>query len=139
MGARCWTSPNQDCTYYHKERPCLPLPFPCGGRLDGRLYGFLRIPQPGDVVWDVGAHAGLSAYHLAQMVGPSGKVYAFEPDAINYEFMVRNIETHQLANVMSGAGCAFGQQWDGDVLSTGWDDERRAERLHLVHVCGEER
>jgi FkbM family methyltransferase len=56
-------------------------------------------PKPGDVVWDVGAHAGLSAYHLAQMVGPSGKVYAFEPDAINHEFMVRNIERHQLSNV----------------------------------------
>ena len=56
-------------------------------------------PKAGDVVWDVGAHAGMSAYYLAQMVGPSGKVYAFEPDATNYEFLVRNIEMHQLSNV----------------------------------------
>jgi len=57
-------------------------------------------PQPGDVVWDVGAHAGMTAYFMAQMVGPAGKVYAFEPDETNYEFLLRNIEMHQLANVV---------------------------------------
>ena len=56
-------------------------------------------PQVGDVVWDVGAHAGMTAYFLAQMVGPTGKVYAFEPDETNYKFLLRNIEMHQLANV----------------------------------------
>jgi FkbM family methyltransferase len=56
-------------------------------------------PQPGDVVWDVGAHAGMTSYFLAQMVGPGGKVYAFEPDETNYEFLLRNIEMHGLANV----------------------------------------
>lgn len=56
-------------------------------------------PRAGDVVWDVGANAGLSAYFFAQMVGPTGKVYAFEPDETNYEFLLRNIEMHKLANV----------------------------------------
>jgi len=62
-------------------------------------YTASYLPKPGDVVWDVGAHAGLTAYFLAQMVGPAGKVYAFEPDETNYEFLLRNIEMHQLANV----------------------------------------
>jgi FkbM family methyltransferase len=57
-------------------------------------------PQPGDVVWDVGAHAGMTAYFLAQMVGPAGRVYAFEPDETNYQFLLRNIEMHRLANVV---------------------------------------
>jgi FkbM family methyltransferase len=56
-------------------------------------------PQPGDVVWDVGAHAGMSSYFLAQMVGPEGKVYAFEPDDTNYEYLLRNLEMHHLTNV----------------------------------------
>jgi FkbM family methyltransferase len=62
-------------------------------------YTAAYTPQPGDVVWDVGAHAGMTAYFLAQMVGPAGKVFAFEPDDTNYEFLLRNIGMHQLANV----------------------------------------
>jgi FkbM family methyltransferase len=57
-------------------------------------------PQPGDVVWDAGAHAGATAYFLAQMVGPTGKVYAFEPDQTNYSYLIRNIELHNLRNVI---------------------------------------
>ena len=34
------------------------------------------------------------------MVGLTGKVYAFEPDDTNYEFLLRNIELHQLTNVI---------------------------------------
>ena len=37
--------------------------------MDAYTHGYM--PQPGDVVWDAGAHAGASAYFLAQMVGPS--------------------------------------------------------------------
>ena len=57
-------------------------------------------PQPGDIVWDVGAHAGATSYFLSQLVGPLGKVYAFEPDDLNYDFLKRNIEFHQLQNVI---------------------------------------
>jgi FkbM family methyltransferase len=57
-------------------------------------------PQPGDVVWDVGAHAGATSYFFAKMVGPTGKVYAFEPDEGTHEFLLRNIELHQLKNVI---------------------------------------
>lgn len=57
-------------------------------------------PQPGDIVWDAGAHAGASVYFLAQMVGPSGKVFAFEPDENNYQYLTKNIALHGLANVI---------------------------------------
>ncbi|WP_324667128.1 FkbM family methyltransferase [Mycobacterium canetti] len=57
-------------------------------------------PQPGDIVWDAGAHAGASSYFLAQMVGPSGKVYAFEPDEHNYQYLTKNIALHELINVI---------------------------------------
>jgi FkbM family methyltransferase len=56
-------------------------------------------PKAGDIVWDVGAHAGLTTYFLAQMVGPTGRVYAMEPDERSYEYLLRNIELHQLSNV----------------------------------------
>jgi FkbM family methyltransferase len=56
--------------------------------------------QPGDTVWDAGAHAGATAYFLAQSVGPNGRVYAFEPDAGNYEYLIENIARHHLDNVI---------------------------------------
>ena len=63
-------------------------------------YTHSYAPQPGDIVWDAGAHAGASSYFLAQMVGPHGKVYAFEPDEQNYGYLTRNIELHKLQNVI---------------------------------------
>lgn len=35
--------------------------------------------REGEAVLDIGANFGLYSYHLARAVGPSGKVYAFEP------------------------------------------------------------
>jgi FkbM family methyltransferase len=66
--------------------------------MDAYTHGYLL--QPGDVVWDAGAHAGATTHFLAQMVGPSGKVYAFEPDQNNYQYLLKNIELHKLTNVI---------------------------------------
>lgn len=66
--------------------------------MDAYTHGYVL--KPGDVVWDAGAHAGATAHFLAQMVGPSGKVYAFEPDQNNYKYLLQNIELHKLQNVI---------------------------------------
>jgi FkbM family methyltransferase len=56
-------------------------------------------PQPGDRVFDIGAHCGVSTYHLSKLVGSRGRVIAFEPDALNHALLLRNIERHGLTNV----------------------------------------
>jgi FkbM family methyltransferase len=56
-------------------------------------------PQPGDMVFDLGAHAGVSTYFLSQAVGPSGRVYAFEPDPEAWDSLLRNIADLALENV----------------------------------------
>jgi FkbM family methyltransferase len=63
-------------------------------------YTFAYQPQPGDVVWDIGAHAGATSYFFSKMVGPTGKVYAFEPDDRTHDYLLRNIELHKLENVI---------------------------------------
>lgn len=63
-------------------------------------YTFWYAPQPGDVVWDAGAHAGASTYFLSQLVGPQGRVYAFEPDDVGFSYLLKNIELHGLRNVV---------------------------------------
>ena len=106
-------------------------------------------PQPGDIVWDVGAHAGLTSYFLAQLVGPSGGVYAFEPDDTNFEYLLRNIELHQLANVTTvktalsdktgtATFCMDGTMSAGLSDSLGYSsaaDMREVETLSLEDAC----
>ena len=57
---------------------------------------FLR---PGDVVVEVGSHIGLHTVPLAKMVGPAGKVYAFEPQRILQEIAAGNVVLNNLNNV----------------------------------------
>jgi FkbM family methyltransferase len=56
-------------------------------------------PKAGDVVFDVGAHCGVSTYWFSKMVGDQGRVVCFEPDPVNYALLLRNIERHGLKNV----------------------------------------
>lgn len=52
--------------------------------------------SPGDVFVDVGANIGIYSLFAAKLVGPSGKVYAFEPHAANFESLLHNIGANQL-------------------------------------------
>jgi FkbM family methyltransferase len=58
-------------------------------------------PKAGDLVFDIGAHCGVSSYLLSQMVGASGRVICFEPDPVNFQLLERNIERHGLKNVVA--------------------------------------
>ena len=59
----------------------------------------LRQTRLGDVVIDVGANIGYYTILLADKVGKTGKVYAFEPDKLNFEILKKNIEANNLKNV----------------------------------------
>ncbi len=51
-------------------------------RFDAALLGAIR---SGDIVWDIGANAGLYTDKFSQRVGSSGHVVAFEPSPRNVE------------------------------------------------------
>lgn len=63
-------------------------------------YTYWYKPQPGDIIWDAGAYSGATTCLLASMVGPQGKVYAFEPDDLNYAYLLQNIEHHGFTNII---------------------------------------
>lgn len=50
--------------------------------------------NPGDVAFDLGANIGYVTMHLAQYVGPSGKVYAVEPSPRNFQILKRSVEVN---------------------------------------------
>ncbi len=56
-------------------------------------------PEPGALVFDLGANIGLVSYALANAVGQEGQVIAFEPDPQNFEYLSRNMARHGLRQV----------------------------------------
>lgn len=49
-----------------------------------------KVLKPGMVVIDVGAHVGYFARQASKLVGPNGKVYAFEPNNDNFSRLEKN-------------------------------------------------
>ena len=47
--------------------------------------------RPGDTAVDIGANIGPHTLHLARCVGPSGRVFAFEPTTFAYRKLLTNI------------------------------------------------
>ena len=54
----------------------------------------------GDNVVDLGANIGYFTLILAKLVGPTGKVFAFEPDPRNLTLLKKNIEYNNYKNVI---------------------------------------
>lgn len=53
----------------------------CGGIVEQEVSGAAEsILRKGDAVFDIGANLGFTTLHFADLVGPQGKVFAFEPD-----------------------------------------------------------
>jgi FkbM family methyltransferase len=57
--------------------------------------------KKGQHVIDIGANIGYYTTLLASLVGEHGKVYAFEPDAENFELLKRNIAANGFKNVIA--------------------------------------
>lgn len=56
--------------------------------------------KEGDVVIDVGANIGYYTLIFAQLVGKTGKVFAFEPEPKNFYILKKNIEINNYTNVV---------------------------------------
>jgi FkbM family methyltransferase len=56
--------------------------------------------KPGQTVYDVGANIGFFTILCSRLVGPSGRVYAFEPIPRNLATLKRNIALNGLTNVV---------------------------------------
>jgi FkbM family methyltransferase len=67
---------------------------------DGETALFRQLVRPGDVIVDIGANIGAHTVPLAQMVGPTGAVVAFEPQRIVYQTLCANVALNNLVNVV---------------------------------------
>ncbi|MEO8056642.1 MAG: FkbM family methyltransferase [Acidobacteriota bacterium] len=60
---------------------------------------FLAQLREGMCVFDVGANIGYYTLLAARTVGPSGRVYAFEPEPRNFDLLTRNVAENGATNV----------------------------------------
>ena len=59
----------------------------------------LRIIEPGDICWDIGANIGFYTCLLASQVGDTGAVVAFEPAARTCGYLHENVSLNRFTNV----------------------------------------
>ncbi len=74
---------------------------PCHN-LEVTSRGYLKrfSPKRWDVVVDAGAYSGHFTVLAAKIVGPTGKVIAFEPDPNNRRLLERNLKLNKVCNVV---------------------------------------
>jgi FkbM family methyltransferase len=66
---------------------------------EGEVDLFRQCLRPGDVALDIGANLGAHTLPLAQLVGPSGTVFAFEPQRILFQILCGNVALNEIPNV----------------------------------------
>lgn len=70
------------------------------GRAESRVQEALAARlRPGMVFYDLGANIGLFSLLAARIVGPTGRVYSFEPDTEVVARLRRNVERNGFSNV----------------------------------------
>lgn len=59
-----------------------------------------NLVKEGMTVVDGGGNIGYYTLIMSKLVGKNGKVYTFEPDPMNFEYLKKNVETNSLENVI---------------------------------------
>ncbi|QGN54946.1 FkbM family methyltransferase [Novosphingobium sp. Gsoil 351] len=71
------------------------------GQFEPRISrAFVNLLQPGDIAIDIGGNVGYHTLLAAKLVGPSGRVLAFEPSQRNFAELCDNIALNGFDNVV---------------------------------------
>jgi FkbM family methyltransferase len=68
---------------------------------EGEIELFGQFLKPGMVAVEVGANIGAHTVFLAQAVGPTGQVVAFEPQRVVYQTLCANLALNSITNVQA--------------------------------------
>jgi FkbM family methyltransferase len=113
--------------WHDPDRPSNTVRALAAGGYEQAIAGlFQSTLRPGMTVLDVGAHIGYFSLLAARQVGPSGRVWSFEPDPANRADLERNIEANAMGEritvvplaVSAAVGEASLHQMTGDTGSS---------------------
>jgi FkbM family methyltransferase len=112
-GHELWLTPSR-----HIDRNIILL-----GTYDADLHCFIEATvRPGMVCVDAGANLGEVSVHLAQLAGPGGKVFAFEPVASIFEQLNMNIQRNRMQAVVRPVALALAEKSGARELAFSGDD-----------------
>jgi len=60
---------------------------------------FIEMVRAGDIIYDVGAHAGYYTLLASRLTGPGGSVHSFEPDEKNKIYLRKHVVANDASNV----------------------------------------
>jgi FkbM family methyltransferase len=97
---------------------------------------FRQVCAPGQIVVDAGANIGTHTLALAEIVGPSGRVYAFEPQHNVHQYLCANVALNSLGNVQCIRAALADR--DGEILLRDAQPEAPANfaALSLAQLAG---
>jgi FkbM family methyltransferase len=72
----------------------------------GETGVFEQILRPGDIAADIGANIGAHTLRFAQLVGPKGRIFAFEPQRVVFQLLCANMALNEQFNVHAVNGAA---------------------------------
>jgi FkbM family methyltransferase len=100
-----------------------------GPPVRGEAGYMARHVRPGQTVVDVGANVGMFTMLLSRLVGPAGRVFAFEPGPQSYLLLCKNISANGCKNVVAERAAVLNRSGETDLLvcPTGESDNRIAE------------
>jgi FkbM family methyltransferase len=87
----------------------------------------LSIIRPSDVILDIGANIGFHTLNFASGC-PRGKVYAFEPDTLNFASLKTNIESNRFTNI-NAMKLALGARTEKRTLYQIYDNNPGGNRI----------
>ena len=119
-----------------------------GRRAAAQMQLIEDLIQPGDVMYDIGAHHGYVTLAASRKVGARGAVHAFEPSEMNRGRLSRHVVWNKLSNVSVhpyalsdfDGESSFGGLGTSKMFAMGSGDEmvqvRSGESLVQRNVCG---
>jgi len=111
-------------------RMMVPPGYPAARSFAAGLYErdvtrlFKGTVNEGMTVVDLGASVGYYTLLASHLVGASGRVYAFEPDAKTYAYLLRNIKANSIGNVVAVAKAVSDKTGTANLISDPGSDER---------------
>lgn len=89
------------------------------GKFDGLERSIIRhFLRPGCTAVDIGASIGVYTVLLARLVGPTGTVYAFEPDPSSFTLLERNVQLNRCQNVICRQSAIGDMQTESSLIGT---------------------